>query len=89
MSTELKLTALIVDRMGLNPIQAMYLADIMAGRSLSWTFAPYTLKRSLRPLIDRRWIAIKTETFEGDPQVYEFLALTQIGLEAFKEAMAP
>jgi len=60
--------------------QLLFMQDMQTGVSVSWTFAPGTVRRMLRAMIDTHQVCKRVNrTFEGDPQVYEFVVLTERG----------
>lgn len=79
------LAQIITKGSDLNPIEALYMSDLILGNPISWTYAPSNVKHSLYRMMDRDLIGLCEETFEGDTQVYMFVCMTTTGFEFLKE----
>lgn len=70
-----------------NPIQALHLSDIALSvdQRISWTYLPSGVRRSLYPLIERGLIKRVFSTVEDDPQIYEWLVVTELAIAMMRE----
>lgn len=70
----------------LSVYQIGHMRDIAAGQTVSWTFAPGSIKHQLREMIyDFKVATLEDIRLEGDTRVYQRVVLTDYGQQVLKE----
>lgn len=76
--------AVLQSKLGLNPIEALFLSDVFAGflgNGFSYTYASSHIRYVLSRFVDRGLIVVYSKTIDDDPQAYQFYGVTRRGLE--------
>ena len=66
--------------MTLSPYQVLLMREMYAGQSVSWSYAPPTIRHLLYDMIYRKGVCDLTQRRVGDdPREYEFVILSKKG----------